>query len=181
MKLKGRSGPNPGDVTFDSPIDDPNAPDLYIPFMSLITYVLLCALCYGNAGRFNPEVIPDVCTKCFLCQLLEVLAIRAGFYMMETTVSFMDLWCYTGYKYLGLCINLSIGLTARMFALGGTTVYYVCFLWTASAAAFLMLKVMSQTVPLQTAAAGPKREVMVLAFAVAQPVFMWFVSNTKFL
>ena len=101
--------------------------------------------------------------------------------MMETNVSFLDLWCYTGYKYLGLCINISIGLLGRMFALGGATVYYVCFLWTASAAAFLMLKVMSHTVPLQTAAAGPKREVMVLAFAVAQPVFMWFVSQTKFL
>lgn len=166
---------------FDSPIDDPNAPDLYIPFMSLITYVLLCALCYGNAGQFNPEVIPDVCTKCFLCQLLEVLAIRAGFYMMETAVSFLDLWCYTGYKYLGLCVNLSIGLMGRVFALGGATAYYVCFLWTASAAAFLMLKVMSHTIPLQTAATGPKREFMVLAFAACQPLFMWFVSQTKFL
>ena len=149
--------------------------------MSLITYVLLCALCYGSAGQFNPEVIPDVCTKCFLCQLVEVLAIRVGFYMMETNVPFLDLVSYTGYKYLGLCINLFVGLLGGLFAVGGTTAYYVCFLWTASAASYLMLKVMSHTVPLQTAPAGPKREVMVFALAAVQPLFMSFVSQTKFL
>ena len=149
--------------------------------MSLITYVLLCAFCYGNAGQFDPEVITDVCTKCFLAQILEVVAIRVGFYLMQTSVPFLDLWAYTGYKYLGLCINVMVGLLGRLFALGGTTAYYVCFLWTASASAFFMLKIMSHTVPLQTAAEGPKREFMVLAFAACQPLFMWFVSQTKFL
>lgn len=180
-QLKGNVGPDPGSATYDLPIADENAPDLYIPFMSLITYVLLCAICYGNAGQFDPEVIPDVTTKCVLAQILEVVAIRVGFYMMQTSVPFLDLWAYTGYKYLGLCINISVALVGRLLTLGGTTTYYVCFLWTASAAAYLMLKIMSHTVPMQVAAQGPKREVMVLAFAACQPVFMWFVSQTKFL
>lgn len=140
------------------PVNDENAPDLYIPIMSLITYVLLCALCYGNAGQFNPEVIPDVCSKCFLTQALEVVAIRVGFYMMQSPMSFLDLWSYTGYKYLGLCINLLLGLLGRSLALGGLTTYYVSFFWTASAASFFMLKIMSHTVPRQTAADGPKRK-----------------------
>ena len=70
--MKGNTGPDAKDVLFDTPVDDENAPDLYIPSMSLITYVLLCALCYGNAGQFDPEVIPDVCTKCFLANVVEV-------------------------------------------------------------------------------------------------------------
>lgn len=179
-QVKG-GGPDPTKVSYDLPIADDNAPDLYIPSMSLITYVLLCAFCYGTAGQFNPEVIPDVCTKCFFAQLLEVIAIRVGFYMMQTDVPFLDLWSYTGYKYTGLCINMMVGILGRLFELGGTTTYYASFLWTASAAAFLMLKIMSHTVPLQTAASGPKREVMVLTFAACQPVIMWFVSQTKFL
>jgi hypothetical protein len=173
-------GPDPSQVHYDLPIADDNAPDLYIPCMSLITYVLLSALCYGNAGQFNPEVIPDVSTKCLLTQVLEVLAIRFGFYMMQTSVPFLDLWSYTGYKYLGLCITLLVGLMGRVFSLG-TTAYYGCFVWTASAASYSMLKIMSHTVPLQTAATGPKREIMVLAFALSQFATMWFVSQTKFL
>ena len=166
---------------FDTPVDDSNAPDLYIPCMSMITYVLLCALCYGNAGQFDPEVIPDVCTKCFLANLVEVVIIRVGFYFMQTDVPFLDLMAYTGYKYLGLCINMLAGLTGSVLGVGGATAYYVCFAWTSLASAYLMLKIMSHTVPMQVAATGPRREIMVLAFAAGQPVFMWFVTQTKFL
>jgi hypothetical protein len=44
-----------------------------------------------------------------------------------------------------------------------------------------MLKTMANNIPLVTAATGPKREVMVVAFAASQFATMWFVSQTKFL
>ena len=68
-----------GRISYALPIHDQNAPDLYIPSMALLTYVLLCALCYGNAGKFDPEVLPDVLSKCLVSQILEVIAIRIGF------------------------------------------------------------------------------------------------------
>ena len=149
--------------------------------MSLITYCLLCALCYGTAGKFNPEVLPDITTKCFVTQILEVLIIRFGFYMMEAPVAFLDLFSYTGYKYLGLCVNMLVGMALGQVAGYGTSGFYVAFLWTASAASFFMLKTMANNIPTITAATGPKREVMVLAFAGSQAASMWFVSQTKFL
>ena len=148
--------------------------------MSLITYVLLCALCYGNAGQFNPEVLPDVTMKCIVCQILEVLAIRFGFYMMQAPVAFLDLFSYTGYKYVGLCVNMLVGLALGQLNYGHRG-YYVTFLWTASAASYFMLKTMANNIPLVVAATGPKREVMVVAFAASQFATMWFVSQTKFL
>lgn len=148
--------------------------------MTLITYVLLCAICYGGAGEFSPEVIPDVTTKCFLTQTLEVIAIRVGFYMMQAPVAFLDLFSYTGYKYLGLCMNLLVGMIASQLELG-TKAYYVCFCWTASAAAYFMLKTMANNIPLETSSAGPKREVVVMIIAAAQLATMWFVGQTKFL
>lgn len=165
---------------FALPHTDENAPDLYLPIMSLITYCLLCALCYGTAGEFNPEVIADVTTKCFITQLLEVVIIRFGFYMMQTTIPILDLFAYTGYKYLGLTINILFGILFGYLDWGRSG-YYVTFLWTASAASFFMLKTMANNIPVETAATGPKREVMVLAFAVSQAASMWFVSQTKFL
>lgn len=159
---------------------DENAPDLYLPSMTLITYVLLCAVCYGTAGAFNPEVIPDVTTKCIVAQILEVFLCRVGFYMMEAPVAVLDLFCYTGYKYLGLCINMVVGLLLGHFGLGATG-YYITFLWTASAASYFMLKTMANNIPMTTSAKGPKRELMVIAFAASQFITMWFVSQTKFL
>jgi hypothetical protein len=163
------------------PTFDESAPDLYLPVMSLITYVLLCALCYGTAGNFNPEVIPEVCSKCFITQILEVILFRFGLYLLQTHVPILDLFCYTGYKYLSLCVNMMFGLLLGHFVGFGARAYYAAFLWTASAASFFILKTMSNNIPVATAAAGPPRGVMILAFAGSQFATMWFVSQTKFL
>jgi len=146
--------------------------------MSLITYCLLCALTYGTSGKFNPEIIADVTTKCFITQVLEVLLIRFGYYMMQAPVPFMDLFSYTGYKYLGLTCNMLSGLLLSHLGYG-TSGYYVTLLWTASAAFYFMLKTMANNIPTETASTGPKREFMVLAFAGSQAFTMWFVSQTQ--
>lgn len=100
--------------------------------------------------------------------------------MMQAPVPFLDLFSYTGYKYLGLTCNMLFGLLLGQLG-HGTIGFYVTLLWTASAASFFMLKTMANNIPTETASTGPKREVMVLAFAASQAASMWFVSQTKFL
>lgn len=174
--------PNPdGTMTYALPQQDENAPDLYIPSMSLLTYVLLCALCYGNAGNFDPEVIPEVTSKCVIFQILEVIAIRIGFYSMEAPVAILDLLSYTGYKYLGLCVNMLVGLMMGHFLGYGHRSYYFTYLWTATAVSYFILKVMANCIPRRTSAVGPKRQFMILGFAGSQFATCWFVSQTKFL
>ena len=41
---------------WELPIADINAPDLYIPLMSFVTYVLLVGYCRGASNKFTPEV-----------------------------------------------------------------------------------------------------------------------------
>jgi len=170
-----------GSVSYELPQVDQNAPDLYIPSMSLLTYVLLCALCYGNAGKFDPEVLPDVMSKCVITQILEVIAIRIGFYLMEAPVPMLDLICYTGYKYLGLSVNMLSGLAMGHLLGYGHRSYYFTYLWTATAVSYFILKVMANCIPRRTSAVGPKRQFMVLGFAGSQFATCWFVSQTKFL
>jgi hypothetical protein len=170
-----------GSPAFALPQHDDNAPDLYIPSMSLLTYVLLCALCYGNAGKFSPEVLPDVTSKCVITQILEVIAIRVGFYLMEAPVAILDLLSYTGYKYLGLSVNMVIGLTMGQLLGYGNRSYYFTYLWTATSVSFFILKVMANCIPRRTSTVGPKRQFMVLGFAASQFATCWFVSQTKFL
>mmetsp|Transcript_33336 Transcript_33336/g.56497 ORF Transcript_33336/g.56497 Transcript_33336/m.56497 type:complete len:344 (-) Transcript_33336:73-1104(-) len=170
-----------GKISYALPQHDDNAPDLYIPTMSLLTYVLLCALCYGTAGKFDPDVLPDVTTKCLGFQVLEVIAIRIGFYLMEAQVPILDLFCYTGYKYLGLVINMFSGITVGHLLGYGHRAYYFTYLWTATAVSYFILKVMANCIPRITSAVGPKRQFMVLGFAASQFATCWFVSQTKFL
>lgn len=177
---KEPTGPD-SPVTYALPSHDENAPDLYIPTMSLLTYVLLCALCYGTAGKFNPEVLPDVTTKCLATQILEVVCIRIGFYLMEAPVAIFDLLSYTGYKYLGLSVNMLSGVALGHFVGYGHRAYYFTYLWTATAVSYFILKVMANTIPRITSAVGPKRQFMVLGFAGSQFATCWFVSQTKFL
>jgi len=159
-----------------------NALDLYIPSMSLVTYVLLCALCYGTAGKFNPEVLPDVSSKCMMIQILEVLLFRLGFYLMQVPTGFMDLFAVTGYKYLGLTMNMLVGFSLNLALVsGGHKGYYATFLWTASVTSYFMWRFMESNIPIQTAGSGPKREFMILAFAASQLASMWFLGQTKFL
>jgi protein transport protein YIF1 len=173
-------GADASSVSYALPNVDENAPDLYIPSMSLITYCLMCAFCYGAAGDFSPEVLPDIISKCFITQIAEVLLIRLGFYLMQASVPLLDLFAYTGYKYLGLSINMSLGMIAGTLGYG-TKGFYLAFLWTASAAAYFMLKTMAHNIPTVVSNTGPKREFMVIGFAVSQAASMWFVSQTKFL
>ena len=170
-----------GKISYATPQLDDNAPDLYIPTMCLLTYVLLCALCYGTAGKFDPDVLPEVTTKCLGFQLLEVIAIRIGFYLMEAPVPILDLFCYTGYKYLGLVINMFNGIFMGYLLGYGHRAYYFTYLWTATAVSYFILKVMANCIPRITSAVGPKRQFMVLGFAASQFATCWFVSQTKFL
>jgi len=41
---------------WQSPRDDINSPDLYIPLMAIVTYILLYALHTGFQGQFHPKV-----------------------------------------------------------------------------------------------------------------------------
>lgn len=168
-------------IEYQLPKHDECAPDLYLPSMAAITYVLLSALLYGTAGQFSPEVIGGILTSCVVAQVLEVVCIRVGLYLLQVNVvSALDVFAYTGYKYVGLCLNMLVGLAVGHFGMGSQG-YYGAFLYTASCMTYFMLKTMANNIPAQTAAQGPNREVMVVAFAASQFATMWFVSQTKLL
>jgi len=181
----GRITHDPSDISghkYALPNSDDNALDLYIPSMSLITYVLLCALCYGSAGQFDPEVLPDVIKSCIFTQIFEVLLFRLGFYTMSASIPLMDLFAITGYKYLSLSMNMLVGVCLEVsLDAGSRRGYFVAFLWTASAVAYFVLKTMTEFVPSVTSSKGPKRELMIIAFGVSQFATMWFLGQTKFL
>jgi hypothetical protein len=66
---------------------DENAPDLYIPTMAFITYVLVTGLVKGMLKEFHPDVLVAASSSALATHLVEVLLLRAGLYTFAGEVS----------------------------------------------------------------------------------------------
>jgi hypothetical protein len=151
------------------PKQDVNSPDLYIPLMSFITYVLLVGLRKGMGSGFTPEVLIQSVWRCLILQLCETVVMKFGLSLMQVPLPFLDIFAYTGYKYVGLCIN-----TAAKGV--GTTVAVLVAVYTCGALGFFVLKAMAAVVPLTTSS-GPPRHLMLLGFAAIQAVVAFILST----
>jgi hypothetical protein len=106
--------------------------------------------------------------RCLLLHLIESGLVKFGVNLMSVPVPFLDIFAYTGYKYVALCLNT----ISRLF---GGYVSFVVSLYTAVMLAYFMLKTMAATVPPNTT--GPPRHLMLLGFAAAQFVVILILSS----
>eukprot|EP01127_Copromyxa_protea_P015031 TRINITY_DN426_c0_g1_i1.p1 TRINITY_DN426_c0_g1~~TRINITY_DN426_c0_g1_i1.p1 ORF type:complete len:351 (+),score=60.01 TRINITY_DN426_c0_g1_i1:195-1247(+) len=102
---------NANSTEFLPPNQDRNAPDLYLPLMAFVTYVLLIAFFKGTNNEFSPDVIGMTTTTAFFIIGLEALCVKAGIWLLNfPSVAFLDVLAYIGYKFIGAVLNISTGL-----------------------------------------------------------------------
>lgn len=97
------------------PREDVNSPDMYIPTMALVTYILLSTLLAGLRGAFHPELLGYTATVAISVTLLEILIIRTGTFLLAISSSsqLLDLLAYSGYKFVHVIVSLLLShLTA---------------------------------------------------------------------
>ena len=93
---------------FLPPRDDVNSPDMYMPIMGLVTYILIWNTQQGLKGSFNPEDLyyKLSSTLAFVC--LDLLILKLGLYLLiDSTIpsfSLVELLCYVGYKFVPLIL-----------------------------------------------------------------------------
>lgn len=102
---------------FKPPRLDVNSPDMYIPVMSFVTYIVLIGTIMGLEKRFKPEVLTMAASTAMFFTLIEVLFLRLGIYLLgvgsgnnangvsqqqESGVSLTDLVAYAGYKFVSV-------------------------------------------------------------------------------
>lgn len=80
-----------------------NAPDLYIPTMAYVTYVLLAGFVLGFQNRFSPEQLGIQASSALAWAVAEVLVELITLYItnINTNLTTLDLVAYSGYKYVG--------------------------------------------------------------------------------
>ena len=79
---------------------------------------------------------------------------------MSVSLPFLDIFAYTGYKYVGLCINT----ISRMF---GSTFSFITSVYVSAMLGYFVLKSLAAVVPAATSN-GPPRHLMLLGFASLQ-------------
>jgi len=166
-----------------TPRHDVNAPDLYIPSMAFITYILLAGMALGIQKRFSPEVLGLCASTALVWLIIEVLAMLLSLYLLtvHTDLSTFDLIAYSGYKYVGMIFTVLCGL------LFGSDGYYVALAWSSCALMFftvrsLKMKILSSlssdSMGAGGASAKPRlRLYITVATAVFQPIIIYWLTS----
>lgn len=130
------------------PREDTNSPDMYIPMMALVTYILLSTVLAGLRGAFHPELLGLTATTAFAVVLLEILGLKLGTYLLSISSEsqLLDLVAYSGYKFVGIIVTLLLSEILNRTSLGGGGggtggwVGWIIFLYVFSANAFFLLR-----------------------------------------
>ncbi|XP_069749940.1 protein YIF1A-like [Narcine bancroftii] len=155
-----------------------NAPDLYIPTMAFITYILLAGVSLGIQKRFSPEVLGMCASTALVWVIIEVLALLLALYLISvhTDLTTFDLVAYSGYKYVGIIITILSGLSF------GQNGYYLALAWTSCAIMFflvcsLRMKVLSSSgVATNRSSKNQLRTYVTLALAAFQPFVIYWLT-----
>merc|ERR550537_1269345 len=86
-----------------------HVPDLYIPLMSYITYVIMLGLKLGLEGdSFHPEYLNQTATFAAVLIVLEVLCAKVAFYLAACNhVKMLDLMAHAGSKFVHLVLQVA--------------------------------------------------------------------------
>jgi hypothetical protein len=155
------------------PRDDINAPDLYIPTMAFVTYVLTVAFIMGTQYQFSPEVLGMTASSGLAALLLELAILKTGFYVLSAfPVSLWDIVAYCGYKFVGIVVTMLAGLLFDKYA------YYGVLVYTSIAVGFFLVKTLRLLIPEVTIETGHKRNYF-LVFVAATQILMSYILGVS--
>jgi hypothetical protein len=112
---------NEQEIVLQTPTEDINAPDLYIPLMAFITYTLLRAYASGISDSFHPEIIGMTASSSMVWLIIEIIAIKISLYVINASryPALLEIVAMSMYKYVGFIVSINIGL------LFGHTAFYI--------------------------------------------------------
>jgi hypothetical protein len=171
---------------FCPPRDDVNAPDLYVPLMAFVTYILAVAFIMGANGQFSPELLGNLASRgrsvCFLSPsdpvpgvavlFFEVVVIRTGFYFFDNVVevSMLDLLAYSGYSFVLITANVLLG---NIF---GSFVYYISWLLASLFMATFIVRTLRLLIVTDHSKARELRNGFLLLIAGMQFLIFWLMG-----
>ncbi|KAF2762428.1 YIF1-domain-containing protein [Pseudovirgaria hyperparasitica] len=124
------------------PREDINSPDLYIPTMTFVTYILLNAVLAGVKGTYHPRLLSMNFGTTASVLLIEFLFLKGACYFLSirgptspsgANSQWLELIAYSGYKFIGIIFTLLItsilgGSTNAHWGWLSWSIFLYCFL-----------------------------------------------------
>jgi len=154
---------------FSPPRHDVNSPDLYIPVMGLVTYIIAVGIYHGWTSSFKPELLGRTASSGLVLVALEVFVLKLGFYLLDgPRASLIDFVCYSAYKYVGIVVTAVVH-----FMLGGTA-GYASLLVTGLAMSWFMFKTIAASLVPEAHGTPPStKHYFVVAVGLLQLPISW--------
>jgi hypothetical protein len=153
------------------PREDINAPDLYIPVMAFVTYVLLVGFVHGTNLKFTPDVLGYTASTAIGILAFEIITIKFGLYLLNSrTVPVLDLVAYTGYIFVALIVNVFLG-----FFISGSP-YFAASLYTSICGAFFIFRTLSPVVATHDLSGTAHRPYYLFAIPVLHVLIVYFLG-----
>lgn len=123
----------------DQPVQpryDINAPDLYIPTMGYITFIVLAGFILGMQERFTPEQLGIQASSALAYNIFEIIVYTITLYVanIQTNLRTLDLVAFSGYKY---AIIVAILCSGMLFSSGG---YWLAVLYCGLTLGFFLVR-----------------------------------------
>jgi len=162
------------------PRHDVNAPDLYIPSMALVTYILMIGLSLGLMERFTPEMLGMQASSVLVWLVLEVLCVLAVLHIHAGAtlrpLHALHVLALAGYKYPGMICALGAGLVLPGMGYWGAQAY------CGAAVALFMFRTLKAQLQDRGSGSysseGSKRRFYVVGIlTLLQPAIMWWLTQ----
>ncbi|KAI6649765.1 Protein YIF1B-A isoform X1 [Oopsacas minuta] len=147
-----------------------NAPDLYIPSMSFVTYILMVGYVLGTQGRFAPNLLGITGTSALIWLSIEISISLVATYLtgMYSSGLWHRLCVLSGYKffYMVCCIGV--------FGVLGAFGYYISFLLTALSSILFTVNSLKSVFDAQLN--SPNKLYLNIAIALIQPLMVYWLT-----
>ncbi|CAK7206876.1 Protein transport protein yif1 [Sporothrix eucalyptigena] len=173
------------------PRDDINSPDMYIPVMSVVTYILLSTLVAGLRGQFQPELLGYTASVALAVVGVEILGLKLGCYLLSisNTSQLLDLVAYSGYKFVGVIATIAVAELVNGGKGTGGWIGWSLFLYTFLANSLFLMRSLKYVLlpessadsrPMQTDTRAKRNQRTQFLFFYSygvQLLFMWILSR----
>eukprot|EP01028_Stygiella_incarcerata_P008239 TRINITY_DN3531_c0_g2_i1.p1 TRINITY_DN3531_c0_g2~~TRINITY_DN3531_c0_g2_i1.p1 ORF type:complete len:263 (-),score=57.01 TRINITY_DN3531_c0_g2_i1:616-1404(-) len=168
------------DGTLAPPMDDVNAPDLYIPCMAYATFILLVGYIVAawSEAEFTPEILGITASMGMVVGLVEVFIAKLIVFLLTPQpmdFTFFDLMALLGYKFVGItcsCFFLVFGMSYA---------YHITLAWCSVAQSVYVIRTLKRTWLLQLPPGSMsqqlQRNYFVFGLGVMQGIIMWFIAS----
>ncbi|EEH33527.1 transport protein yif1 [Paracoccidioides lutzii Pb01] len=177
------------------PRDDLNSPDMYIPAMAFLTYIILSTALAGLRGVFHPELLGSITTTALAVVIFEILCLKIAMYILSINndSQLLDLVAYSGYKFVGIIVTLVLSEVLTPGQGTGSWVGWTVFTYTFLANAFFLLRSLKYVLLPDSSSDSPMRggtmptvarsqrnrrtQFLFIYSYIVQFIFMWVLSR----